>query len=88
MFTTTCFSFDFSTTLYYIMITNKPTQIDPDLTICSGLLHKIKSIIEEQFSVTLVGSFIICSKPNNCIILVNDIPSELLFFFHTYIKVT
>ena len=36
------------------------TLIDPDLTIFSGLLHKIRSIIEEQFSVTLVGSFIIC----------------------------
>jgi hypothetical protein len=52
----------------------------------SGLLHKIRSIIEEQFSVTLVGSFIICSKPNNCIILVNDIPSELLLFFIHILK--
>jgi hypothetical protein len=46
----------------------------------------LNPIIEEQFSVTLVGSFIICSKPNNYIILVNDIPRELLLFFIHILK--
>jgi hypothetical protein len=33
---------------YIILWSLNLTQIDPDLTIFSGLLHKIRSIIEEQ----------------------------------------
>jgi hypothetical protein len=65
---------------YIILWSLKPTQIDPDLTIFSGLLHKIKSIIQEQFPVTfenvlcelksdtetiILGDFNICMKNNN-----------------------